>query len=73
MSIGNIMNLAELVKRLKLKYKIVKGLNKGDYMIYAVIESNGYQPYPSLRPAYDEEIMECKRKQSIAEVLKANK
>ena len=60
------MNLSEIVKRLKLKYKIVNGT------VYAVIEDDGFAPYPTVRPAFDEEITEAQRKETINKVLKAN-
>jgi hypothetical protein len=50
------LTLIEIVKRLKLRYKIDDGI------IYMVIEDGDMVPYPKIRPAYPEEIFKIKEK-----------
>ena len=67
-TLNNYMTLLEIVARLNLKYKIVKGT------IYCIIEDNAYVAYPQVRPASDKEILDIKernRQQKIDTLLKS--
>jgi len=70
------MNLREIVARLKLKHKIVKGTKRDEYIVYMVIEDNPMIRYPTTRPAFDYEIDEVQgreRKNDVKEMLKTYK
>ena len=70
------MNLREIVARLKLKHKIVKGIKKDEYIVYMVIEDNNFSAYPTTRPAFDyeiDEVQDIARKKDVKEMLKTYK
>ena len=58
--------LRNIVERLKLKYKIVNG------MIYGVIERDEEEPYPTMRPAFDDEIVDIQAREVTKAILKAH-
>jgi len=58
--------LRDIVARLKLKYKIVNG------MIYGVIEKDEELPYPTMRPAFDDEIVDIQAREVTKAILKAH-
>jgi hypothetical protein len=70
------MNLREIVARLKLKHKIVKGTKRDEYIVYMVIEDNVIVGYPATRPAFDyeiDEVQDKERKNDVKEMLKTYK
>ena len=67
---SNNNTLQDIIKRLKLKYKIVRGT------LYAIIEDNRRSNGPHLRPASDEEMYDIQDRESapkIKEMLKKYK
>ncbi len=62
------MTLQDIVKRLKLKYKISNGT------LYAIIEDHETLSYPQYRPATNQEIKEIKeREESDRKIKRQNK
>jgi hypothetical protein len=58
--------LRDIVARLKLKYKIING------MIYGVIEKDDELPYPTMRPASKNEIVDIQAREVTKAILKAH-
>ena len=59
--------LRDIVARLKLKYKIING------MIYGIIEKDEELPYPKMRPASNDEIVDIQAREVTKAILKAHK